>query len=149
MGKTYLTILIALLFLLSACKPGPITGMAVTDKPEGNITNTTEKAVKFTIPDADKLIDEENKTKICASQIKELKETKIQDEYQIGEVKKEKQKLVMEMQFKKDNEKYKDDVEKAMEKLKELGKQEDELKDNIESKKKAIRLLEEKCNLKS
>ena len=149
MGRIYLAILVALLFLLSACKTIPLTGMAVTDKSDENVTNTTEKAVKFTVPDADKLKDEGNKTKTCMSQINELKEAKIQDEYQIGEVNKEKQKLAMEIQFKKDNKKYEKEVEEALEKLKELGKQSNKLKDDIESKKKAIRLLEEKCNLKS
>ena len=136
MQKTALCGLIILL-ALTACAPSP-TGLAVSQ----NTTNET-KPVKYTIPD--KPI---NATQTCKEQIDDLKEQKVKDEYNLLQVDGDKQKISMELQFKKDNNKFEKEIEGLTKKLQDVSKQSKDLKADISAKKDAIRLLEEKCNLK-
>jgi|GEM_PF-5601687 TolA-binding protein len=128
--------ILAILLLITACTPSqPPT-------PVTNETNET-KTIKYTIPD-----NPVEEAKLCQAQIDELKEQKIEDEYDVLQLSGDQQKISMELQFKKDNEKYQKEVEGLTNKLKQVSTQVKDLKAEIASKKDAIRLLEEKCNLK-
>lgn len=134
---------IVMLLILTACTSQP-TGKAIT---ELNHTNSSKPA-KFTVPDDPLPKKSVNNTQSCSDQIKTLQEQKIQDEYDLLQVKGDKQKISREIQYKKENQKHKKEVEQLLEQLKQLGKQSDTLAEDIDDKKKAIRLLAEKCGIK-
>ncbi len=136
---------ITLLIISTACSPSSPTGMTVTE----SVNETEEKATKFTVPDQPPPSKPPvNATQTCKDQIKELKEQKVEDEYNLLLLEGKQQKLSMEIQFKKQNQKFEEEVEEMVDKLQKLSKEVKELKNDIDAKKDAIRLLEEKCNLK-
>ena len=133
--KVILSMLIVL--LITACSPPSTTE-------ETNTTNTT--LIKYTVPDEPSALV--NATKTCQEQIDELEEQKTEDEYDLLQIDGDKQKLSMELQFKKDSKKFEKEIESLTDNLQDLSQQSKDLKADIESKKDAIRLLEEKCDLK-
>ena len=134
------------LLLLTACKSS-ITGQAAATTEQLNQTH--QKPTKYTVPDEKPVITSEEKTKICSDQINTLKEEKTADEYDLLQIKGEKLKISTELQYKKENPKHKEEVERLIEELTSLGKESNRLNGDIDDKKKAIRLLEEKCDLKA
>ncbi len=140
-NTAFIAILTTLLLVAAGCTSTPLAGMAVKD---------SASPVKYTVPDDPKDSDSPgglNNTQICQTQINELKDKKTQDEYKLLQLKSQQQKLSMEIQFKKDNPMLQDDVEKKTDELSGISKQMADLKSEIDVKKRAIRLLEEKCDL--
>ena len=132
--------------ITSACTP-PQTGMIAADTPHPDNTTNTTKVTKFTVPE--EKLDKVNKTQICLNQIAVLKEEKTADEYKLLQLNSAKQKLSMELQFKKDNKAYEKELEDLVEQMRSIDHEKEKLKNDIDSKKSAVRLLEEKCRIKS
>ena len=128
------------ILVLSACKPAT-TGMATASLNETN----SSKSTKYTIPDEPPKTPKES----CENQLKDLQEQKTEGEYDLLQIKGEKQKISRELGYKKESPKYKEEVEAVLNKLRAFEDQSDDLKERIEDTKKAIRLLEEKCGIKA
>ena len=122
------------IIILTACKPAT-TGMAVSS---GNETNTS-KSVKYTVPDE----SPKNAESLQDNQLKELQEQKTEDEYDLLQIKGEKQKISRELGYRKENPKYEEEVKALLDKLRAFEDEADDLSGMIEDTKKAIRLLEE------
>ncbi len=133
---------IVALLILTACTSQP-TGKAIT---ELNHTNSSKPA-KFTVPDElpQKSV---NNTQSCSNQIKALQEQKTQDEYDLMQIRGDKQKVSREIQYKKENPKHEQEVEQLVAQLQKLGKEAETLAEDMDATKKAIRLLAEKCGIK-
>ena len=146
MKQQLMAFIVISLLLLTACKSS-ITGQAAATTEQLNQTH--QKPTKYTIPDEEPPKTAEENAQICLDQINTLKEEKIKDEYDLLQIKGEKLKVSRELQYKKENPKHEKEVEELTKELVALGKESDKLLVDIDDKKKAIRLLEEKCDLKA
>lgn len=136
-------LIIMLTILLLGCSQTP-TGSTVIDT-----TDTEENPTKFTIPEEE--IEQEpqeiEEPQSCEDQITELEKDKETLEYKVYKISGGTTKLAMEIQFKKDNQKYDDEVEDLITQLQEINDEVKELKNDIDTIKDAIKILEDICDI--
>ena len=73
---------------------------------------------------------------------------KEQHQYKLLKIKGEHQKTSLELQYKKDSHEHEEETQQLLVNLKSLSEQQKNLNSDIDSIKRAIRILEEKCGLK-
>lgn len=135
-------LLVIVVFFLSGCTP-PLTGEAVRE--QENQSEREQRGEKFTLPDPPDGEKQERVKQNCTAQIHELETQKEEKAYDLLQVEGDKRKLTLELQFKKQNQKYEDELDNILENVKVLNDESSALKSSIDALKSAIRILKEKC----
>jgi len=135
-----LTLAIIGILIVSGCNVQSPTGSTVIDTVE-----EPAKTTKFTVPDEEEPQPPVKEEETCEEKVKDLEEDINTLYYKIGKVLGKKQKLAIELHFKKDNLLYKEDVEELIQQITELSDEQREMKGDLESTEAALKILEGKC----
>jgi chromosome segregation ATPase len=138
-----LVFIMVLGLFLSGCSPdSQLTGSTTAELDD--VLEEQDDTVKRLEP-VDNEVDVVVAEQSCDDDINDFEQEIESKEWRILKIKGERSKLTMELQYKKDNFQFKDEIDGLLQQVDDLGDESDSLERDISDIQDALKILEERC----